>query len=127
MVHRTPAAFPQHAAGMGIVYIGHAFVFLRQLHNIRQLCDVPVHAEHAVGYYEAVPVLVAVLLRTFSRSSMSECLNRTVLAFERRQPSIMLAWFSSSEIIRSPSSITAGMVPELQVSPDWNTMTASSL
>ena len=40
-------------------------------------------------------------------------------------PSMMLAWFSSSDTMRSVSPVTVGMTPVLAVNPDWNVSTAS--
>ncbi len=46
-------------------------------------------------------------------------------AFESRIPSMMLAWLSSSETMRSVSPVIVGMTPVLAVKPDWNVRTAS--
>ena len=46
-------------------------------------------------------------------------------ALHRRQPSMMLAWFSSSETMRSPSCISVDTTPTFAVYPDWKTRAAS--
>ncbi len=50
----------------------------------------------------------AASLRRASRSAMSPLLNRSRRALERRMPSMMLAWLSSSEMTASsgPSSVS---------------------
>ena len=40
-------------------------------------------------------------------------------------PSMIDAWLSESERIRSCSAVTAGMTPVLHVKPDWKVSTAS--
>ena len=46
-------------------------------------------------------------------------------AFDSRMPSMIEAWFSSSETIRSVSPVIVGMTPVLAVNPDWRVSTAS--
>ena len=40
-------------------------------------------------------------------------------------PSMIEAWLSSSETIRSVSPVIVGMTPVLAVNPDWSVSTAS--
>ena len=40
-------------------------------------------------------------------------------------PSMIEAWLSSSETIRSVSPVIVGMTPVLAANPDWNVRTAS--
>jgi hypothetical protein len=47
-------------------------------------------------------------------------------AFDSRIPSMIEAWFSSSDTIRSCSPVIVGMTPVLAVKPDWNVRTASA-
>ena len=63
--------------------------------------------------------------RTSRSESMSACRNTFRGAFDSRMPSMMLAWLSSSETIRSVSPVIVGMTPVLAVKPDWKVSTAS--
>ena len=45
-------------------------------------------------------------------------------AFDSRMPSMIEAWFSASDTIRSVSPVTTGMTPVFAVKPDWNVRTA---
>ncbi len=70
---------------------------------------------------------VARMSRSTPRSaSVSPCGKILRSAFVRRMPSMMLAWFSSSETIVAPSGARMGITPVLQVKPDWKVRTAST-
>ncbi len=47
-------------------------------------------------------------------------------AFDRRIPSMIEAWLSASETIRSVSPVTVGMTPVFAVKPDWKVRTAGT-
>ena len=47
-------------------------------------------------------------------------------ALDRRIPSMIEAWLSASETIRSCSPVMVGMTPVFAVKPDWNVRTAST-
>ena len=47
-------------------------------------------------------------------------------AFDSRIPSMIEAWLSASETIRSVSPVTVGMTPVLAVKPDWKVRTAGT-
>jgi len=47
-----------------------------------------------------------------------------ILALERRAPSMMLAWLSSSERMKSSLPRMEPTVPALAVKPDWKTTQA---
>ncbi len=53
----------------------------------------------------------------FLRSAASLWAYLTTLAFESLQPSIILAWFSSSEKIMSPSPVIVGMTARFATNP----------
>ena len=46
-------------------------------------------------------------------------------AFDSRIPSMIEAWLSSSETMRSVSPVIVGMTPVLAAKPDWKVSTAS--
>ncbi len=60
------------------------------------------------------------------QSFTSLCLNTLIVALESRAPSIIDAWFNSSEIIKSSLPSTAETVPAFAVKPDWKTTQAST-
>ncbi len=63
---------------------------------------------------------------SFARKSpMSLWPNTTRGALLIRMPSMIEAWLSASETIRSFSPVTTGMTPVFAVKPDWNVRTAS--
>src|ERR1035437_3072227 len=62
----------------------------------------------------------------FSAAEASLCGNTWILARERRQPSMMLAWFSSSLTMWSSGVRIAATVPALAAKPDWKTTHAST-
>src|SRR5665647_1818684 len=64
--------------------------------------------------------------RIFSAAEASLCRNTWILARERRQPSMMLAWFSSSLTMWSSGPRIAATVPALAAKPDWKTTQAST-
>ena len=56
---------------------------------------------------------------------MSLCGKTLRGAFESRMPSMIDAWLSSSDTIRSCSPATTGMTPVFAVKPDWKVRDAS--
>ena len=56
---------------------------------------------------------------------MSLCGNTFRGAFDRRMPSMIEAWLSESDRIRSCSPVTVGITPVFAVKPLWNVSTAS--
>ena len=62
---------------------------------------------------------------TLRAAAASLCGNTLIVARLRRQPSMMLAWFSSSETTTSSLVKTAATVPAFAAKPLWNTTTAS--
>src|SRR5699024_1511646 len=59
------------------------------------------------------------------KSSISEWLTRIIFALDKRHPSIIDAWFNSSDRIASFLFITAEMAAILQLKPDWYAIAAS--
>ena len=60
-------------------------------------------------------------------ASTSLCGNTLIVARLRRQPSMMLAWFSSSEMTTSSLVRIAETVPAFAAKPLWKTTTALDL
>ncbi len=65
-------------------------------------------------------------LITSSKDATSQCSYGMILAPDRRQPSMMLAWFNRSEKMTSSFPTRAGMVAVLAWNPDWNESAAST-
>ena len=63
--------------------------------------------------------------RIFRAAPTSLCGNTLIAARLRRQPSMMLAWFSSSDTTTSSLPRMAETVPALAAKPLWKTTTAS--
>ena len=61
----------------------------------------------------------------FLKSSISEWFTRIIFALDKRQPSMIEAWFNSSDRIASFLFITAEIAAILQLKPDWYAIAAS--
>ena len=58
MVDAAPAVPPEHPGRVGVIDVDDRVVLLGQLDDLRQLGDVAVHAEHAIGDDEDGPVRI---------------------------------------------------------------------
>ncbi len=65
-------------------------------------------------------------LNTSSKDARSACLYGLISARLKRDPSMMLAWFSSSETMVSPLPTKAGMTATFAINPDCRVKAAST-
>ncbi len=89
--------------------------------------DVAIHGEYAVGDEQFAAGLGFELAQDAVRLRRRPCAGKTwIFACDRRQPSMMLAWFSASEMMWSSGVRMAATVPALAAKPDWKTTHAST-
>ena len=94
-------------------------------HSSGSGAEVAVHAEDAVGDDAACACRAAAPRRSARAAATSRCGKTLIVARLRRAPSMMLAWFSSSETMTSSRPRIDETVPALAVKPLWKTTAAS--
>ena len=106
------AGLAHHAGAVRVVDDTTAVVLARQLDDLGQLRQVPLHGEDAVGDDElALPRLAATRARRAGRPCPSACRPPCAPAAPAGSASMILAWLSSSERITVFSSVGSGSRP----------------
>ena len=118
VVDGAAAVAAQHARGVRVVDHHDRAIFLGQRAKAGQRADVAVHGEDAVGDEQLAAGLV--LDRSSCSSAWVSVLVAENLDLGTREPapSMMLAWFNSSEMMKSSLPSSAETVPAFAVNPD---------
>jgi hypothetical protein len=115
VIDGSPPVVPKYAAGVRVVTI--------MMHpnssatrRAGKRAEVAIHAEHAVGDDEREPI-ARQRRDDRPRGPASRCGNTLMLARLRRAPSMMLAWFSSSDTMKSSLPRIDDTVPAFAAKP----------
>jgi hypothetical protein len=126
VIDRSAAVAAQHARGVRVVDHHDGAVFFGQRGQLVHRADVAIHREDAVGDHQLVARLVGELLQQLFAVGGILVAEDLDLGRDSRAPSMMLAWFSSSERMKSSLPRMALTVPALAAKPLWKTTQAST-
>ena len=91
MIDGAAPVASQHAGGMRIVHHHDGAVPLGRFDQSGQRPDVAIHRKHAIGDQQLAPWLTVKFCQYGSRGGGILMRKTWILAFDRRQPSMMLA------------------------------------
>ena len=101
VIDRAAAVLAEHPARVRVVHHHDRAEFLGERAEVGQRPEIAVHAEYAVGDEQLALARPAARCRILRAASASLCGKTLIVARLSRQPSMMLAWFSSSEMTTS--------------------------
>ena len=117
MVNRAASVLSKYAACVRVIHHHDAAEFLGKIAQIRQRAEIAVHTEYAVADDELSLGPRQFLDDTARRRRRRDAGKTLMVARLRRAPSMMLAWFSSSETMASSRPRIAATVPAFAAKP----------
>ena len=101
-------------------------IFFGEVAQRGQRTNVAVHGKYAVRDQQLLAGCVLYARQLLFRVSHVFVPKDESLALDKRAPSMMEAWFSWSEMMKSSLPRIAETVPAFAANPDWNTTQAST-